>query len=305
MNRIGIDLGGTKIEGVVLAPNGTELHRERVATERERGYEAIVDRIVELIQLLEERTGTRCRVGLGHPGSETPRERRLKNSNTTCMNGQPLRSDLEARLGRPIRMANDANCFALSEAIDGSGAGARVVFGVILGTGVGGGVVLDRRVHRGPNDVGGEWGHTTLDPHGPACYCGHRGCVETILSGPAFAAEYRSEWNDSGENSPLTAEDIVAAATRGEKAAISALDRYCERLARALAGVVNVLDPDVIVLGGGLSKIERLYRDLPELMAEAIFNDEFRTPIRQNVHGDSSGVRGAAFLWAPEEHESL
>ncbi len=289
--RIGIDLGGTKIEAVAMDDRGDVVARERVATRREEGYDAIVDRVAGLVDLIEKRIRTEATIGVGHPGSESKSDGTLKNSNTTCMNGQPFRRDLESRLGRPIRMANDANCFALSEAIDGAGAGERVVFGVILGTGVGGGVVIDGKLHSGRNDVGGEWGHTPFDPTGRECYCGKRGCTEQYVSGPALERAYLDVTGTSATGAEIASLSMTHSEAR------RVLDQYFDDLARALANVINVLDPDVVVLGGGVSAIEALYTALPLRMADAIFNDACCTPIRRNSHGDSSGVRGAAFLW--------
>jgi fructokinase len=224
----------------------------------------------------------------------------MKNCNTTSLNGQLLGRDLESRLGREIRIANDADCFALSEALDGAGAGRHVVFGVILGTGCGGGIAIGGRIHQGPNRVAGEWGHTSIDPMGPACYCGDRGCIETFLSGPGLERDYRENGGQGG----IGAAAIVRRASAGDGPARSALDRYLERFGQGMAMVVDVLDPDCIVLGGGLSGIDRLYRDGPAAVARRVFGGEFVTPIARNRHGDSSGVRGAAMLW-PEAPEAM
>jgi len=297
MLRIGIDLGGTKTEGVVMDAAGNILARERRPTPQAGGYVAILDTIVALTNDLEKQAGQACRVGVGTPGATSATTGCLKNSNTVCLNGQPIKADLERILNRGIRLANDANCFALSEAIDGAGQGHGVVFGVILGTGVGGGVVFRGRLHEGPQHIAGEWGHNVLEPDGPPCYCGKRGCVETFLSGPGLALDFRM---NSG-NPAFDAEAIVAAARGGDALAESAMQRYLDRFGRALAVVVNILDPDAVVLGGGMSNIARLYDEGRERAARHIFNDAPRVTILRNVHGDSSGVRGAAQLWLPGE----
>ena len=298
--RIGIDLGGTKIEGIVLGDDGAERARLRVPTPRE-SYEATLDAVAGVIRELESQAGKECRVGVGHPGAISPATGLVKNANSTRLNGRPLDVDLKRLLDREdIRFSNDANCFAVSEAADGAGAGAPVVFGVILGTGVGGGVVIDGKPLVGAQAIGGEWGHNALplprddERPGPQCYCGRKGCVESWLSGPAFQAQYLK-----ASGSELRATDIAEAAATGEKIASECLERYCDRLARSLANVVNLLDPHVIVLGGGLSKIPQLYERVPELWKDYIFSerDRIATKLRPPVHGDSSGVRGAAWLW--------
>ena len=298
--RIGIDLGGTKIEGIVLADDGRERARLRVPTPRD-SYEATLEAVAGVIRELEAQVGETCRVGVGHPGAISPATGLVKNANSTRLNGRPLDVDLKQVLDRTdIRFSNDANCFAVSEASDGAGAGAPIVFGVILGTGVGGGVVIDGRPVVGAQAVGGEWGHNALplprddERPGPQCYCGRKGCVESWLSGPAFQAQYVKA---SGRE--LRATDIAEAAATGEKIASECLERYCDRLARSLANVVNLLDPHVIVLGGGLSKIPQLYERVPELWKDYIFSerDRIATRLRPPQHGDSSGVRGAAWLW--------
>jgi predicted NBD/HSP70 family sugar kinase len=294
MIRIGVDLGGSKIEIAALDAAGVFLLRKRIASPA-TSYEAIVEAIARLIEDAERELGARCPVGIGTPGSISRATGLLKNSNTVCLNGRPLRADLEARLGRAIRIANDANCFALSEAIDGAAAGASVVFGVILGTGVGGGIVVDGRVLDGPNGIAGEWGHNPLplpqaeDLPLPACYCGRAGCIETYLSGPGMSADHERH---GGERLPAH-----AIAASGAPACRATLDRYCERLARALATIVNVLDPEVIVLGGGLSNIDALYEEVPRRWGRYVFSDTIATRLVKHRHGDSSGVRGAAFLW--------
>lgn len=299
--RIGLDLGGTKIEGVALAGDGAPLARRRVATPR-HDYAATLAAMAGLIRDLEAETGRRGSVGVGMPGALSPATGLVKNANSTWLIGQPLDRDLSALLGREVRLANDANCFALSEAVDGAAAGARVVFGVIVGTGTGGGLVVDRKVLTGRNAIAGEWGHNPLpwprggEWPGPPCYCGKTGCVETFLSGPGMARDFREA---TGED--VEAPGIVARAERGDLPARAAVERYAGRMARALAVVLNVLDPDVIVLGGGMSQIGRLYESVPRLWQEWAFSDRVDTPLRPPAHGDSSGVRGAAWLWGPGE----
>ena len=280
--RIGIDLGGTKIEALALDAAGREIFRKRVATPR-CDYAATVSCVKALVSEIGEGT-----VGIGIPGAES--RGLIKNANSTWLIGRPLAKDLEAALGRPVRLENDANCFALSEASDGAGKGASVVFGVILGTGVGGGVVVDGKVIRGANAIAGEWGHNPIPaptaddlPH-PDCYCGRKGCIETYLSGPGLSNDHERA---TGER--LATEQVVL----HEKT----MRRYEERLARSLAGVINVLDPDVIVLGGGMSNVARLYTEVPRLWSRHVFSDRVATKLLPPVHGDSSGVRGAAWLW--------
>lgn len=295
--RLGIDLGGSKIEIVALAEDGSERLRRRVPTPA-GDYPATLEAIAALVADAESTLGCRGSVGIGIPGAESLIDGRIKNANSTCLIGQPLRNDLQALLQREIRLANDANCFALSEAIDGAGQGARCVFGVILGTGVGGGIVIDSRVLVGANAIAGEWGHNPLPPTAEdplpslSCYCGRQNCVETWLSGPALAADHQRL---NGES--LDAAAIAARAAAGNPACQASLDRHAARLGRALAGVINILDPDVIVLGGGLSRMAGLYAQLPRHCARYVFSDQFCTPIRPPLHGDSSGVRGAAWLW--------
>ena len=290
---IGIDLGGTKVEGIVLDEHLASVTRKRVPTERERGYEHIVARVAALVDELRQDAPLCRRVGIGTPGALSARSGLLKNSNTTCLNGRPLLVDLEARLEMAVVLENDANCFALAEARQGAGRGHRVVFGVILGTGVGGGLVWDGEVWRGPQHLAGEWGHHCLDPAGPPCYCGQRGCVETYLSGPALESAYVA-----AGGSPCPAAEIAARAARGEAAATAVLDRYCEAFGRALANVIDILDPEVVVLGGGLSHIAALYSRGRAAVAARVFNDELRTPILANSLGASAGVIGAALLTA-------
>jgi fructokinase len=288
---LGVDLGGTKIEGAVLNPDLSVHRRLRVPTERDRGYEHIVRRVAEVVgELRADVPGCRV-VGIGTPGSVSSRTGRLKNSNTTCLNGQPIVADLEAALGVAVRLENDANCFALAEALAGSGVAHRVVFGVILGTGVGGGLVLDGRLWAGPQHIAGEWGHHAIDPGGPACYCGQRGCVEAMLCGPALESAY------AARGAPrLPASEIAARATDGEPAASAVIEAYLDRFGRALANVISILDPDVVVLGGGLSNLDLLYDRGRDAVARYVFNDELRTPIVRHRLGDSAGVIGAALL---------
>jgi fructokinase len=286
--RLGIDLGGTKTEGVVLADDGRVVYRERRPTPARDGYEAILRTIVELTGDLETKAGVTCTVGIGTPGSLSAKTGFLKNSNTQALNGKPVREDLQQALQREVRIQNDANCFALAEAASGAGRGKHVVFGIIVGTGVGGGVVIGGAAHDGPNHIAGEWGHNVLEPDGPDCYCGKRGCVETLLSGPALERAY-------GQG--VDAATVVARMQAGEREARAAIDTYVTRFGKALASVVNILDPDVVVLGGGLSAIERLTRETQSAMAPWLFNDVVATPIVKNELGDSAGVIGAAWLW--------
>jgi fructokinase len=293
MHRIGLDLGGTKTEGIVMDAAGAILARERRPTPQAEGYDAILHNIHSLVLDLEKQVGQSCRVGIGTPGAISARTGGLKNSNTVCLNGKPVKHDLEKILNREIRFANDANCFALSEALDGAGQGHGVVFGVILGTGVGGGIVFQGHLHAGPQHIAGEWGHNVLEADGPECYCGKRGCVETFLSGPGLARDHAHHGGDPA----LNAQAIVARAAHGDAPAEAAMQRYLDRFGRALAVVINILDPDAVVLGGGMSHITRLYGEGRERVAGCIFSDELRTKILPHVHGDSSGVRGAAQLW--------
>jgi fructokinase len=295
--RIGIDLGGTKIELVALDASGRARIRRRVDTPAS-DYGAIVEAIGALVDSAERELGHAASVGVATPGARSRATGLLRNSNTTCLNGRPLKEDLEKRLGREVRMANDANCFALSEATDGAGAGAEVVFGVILGTGVGGGVAVRARVVEGANAIAGEWGHNALPlPAGddlplPRCYCGRSGCIETYLSGPGLSADH-----ERAGGGKLDAGAIATRAAAGDAACAATIGRYEARLARSLASVINVIDPDVIVLGGGLSRIARLYDGVPARWGEHVFCDEVRTRLLPPVHGDASGVRGAAWLW--------
>jgi fructokinase len=303
--RIGIDVGGTKIEGIAL--DGTsERARIRVATPRDN-YEATVSAIASVVADLEQRLGATATVGIGIPGTISPATGLVKNANSVWLIGRPLRRDIEAALGRTVRIENDANCFAISEATDGAAAGAAIVFGVILGTGVGAGIVAHGRVLSGANGIAGEWGHNALpwpakgERPGPACYCGRSGCIETYLSGPGMAADHQRHTGRC--ESP---EQVVAGAANGDLAPQATVIRYEHRLARALASVINVLDPEAIVLGGGMSNIDRLCANVPPLWTEFVFNrggeqDPIRTRLVRAAHGDSSGVRGAAWLWGVAE----
>jgi fructokinase len=294
--RIGIDLGGTKTEGIALAEDGAEIFRRRIDTPRD--YEGTLAALVALVAGIERETGERGAVGVGIPGAISPATGLVKNANSTWLIGQALDRDLSERLGRPVRVMNDANCFALSEATDGAGAGASMVFGVILGTGVGGGLVFERRCHDGPNRIGGEWGHNPLpwpnadELPGPACYCGRHGCVESWLSGPGLERDHRER-----TGSALPTREIVRDAAAGDAAAAESIARYHDRLGRGLASVINVLDPDVIVLGGGMSNLPDLAAAAARAVVPYVFSDTVATRIERNVHGDSSGVRGAAWLW--------
>jgi len=295
--RIGIDLGGTKIEAIALADDGKALLRRRVPTPA-GDYRAILDAVASLVAATEKELGRDGSIGIACPGAISATTGLIKNSNTTVLIGKPLDRDLATRLGQPVRLENDANCFTLSEAVDGAGTHGRVVFGVILGTGVGGGIVIDRQLVTGHNRVAGEWGHNPLpwprpdEFPGAQCYCGKSGCIETFLSGSGIARDYCAR---TGKR--LAAEQIVEAAGTGDGEAQKSLEAFRDRLARGLAAVVNTLDPDVIVLGGGLSNIMPLYTALPALVARHAFSDTIDTPIVRAAHGDSSGVRGAAWLW--------
>ena len=292
--RLGIDLGGTKIEIVALAADSTELLRRRVPTPRD-DYPGTLAAIAGMVQQAESELGQRGSLGVGIPGAESRVSGLIKNANSTWLIGRPLRHDLQALLQREVRLANDANCFALSEATDGAAAGAAVVFGVILGTGVGGGIAVQGKVLAGANAIAGEWGHNRLpgdETEWPACYCGRLGCVETFLSGPGMRRDHVRFGGDSIEPA-----EIAANAAAGNAACDATLQRYETRLARALAEVINILDPDAIVLGGGLSNIDRLYETVPKLWTARVFSDQVATRLLKSRHGDASGVRGAAWLW--------
>jgi len=301
MIRVGIDLGGTKIEGIALAHDGRAVAGRRVPTPRD-DYDGTIRAVVGLVEGLEASAGERGTVGMGMPGTVSPATGLVKNANSVWLIGRPLQQDLEGAIGRPVRLANDANCFALSEASDGAGAGAEVVFGVIIGTGTGGGIVVRGRLLTGPNAVAGEWGHNPLpwatgsEVPGVDCYCGRRGCIETFLSGPGLARDHAQV---TGER--LASEVVVARAADGDQAAESTLRRYEARMARALASIINVLDPDVIVLGGGLSNLTRLYASVPSAWGAWVFSDRVDTKLVPPRHGDASGMRGAAWLWPQRE----
>lgn len=295
--RIGIDVGGTKIEGLMLDTGGRDRGRRRVPAPR-GDYAATIRTIAGVIESLEREAGSAGTVGVGIPGAPSPATGLIKNANSTWLIGRPLQRDLESALQRPVRLANDANCFALSEAIDGAAAGAGVVFGIIVGTGCGAGIVVQQRVLTGPNAIAGEWGHNPLpwptctEWPGPPCYCGRTGCIEAFLSGPGLARDYQILGGADRE-----ASEIASRAEAGnDPIAVRCLARYEERFARALTAVLNVLDPDVVVLGGGLSNVERLYRNIPPLL-HPFGGEPVRTRLLRNTHGDSSGVRGAAWLW--------
>lgn len=298
--RIGIDLGGTKIEGIVLDATGREVIRRRMPTPT-GDYAATLSAIAGLVADLDAASGGSASVGIGIPGALSPATGLVKNANSTWLIGNRLDKDLETVLNRPIRLENDANCFAVSEAADGAATGADVVFGVILGTGVGGGIVIAGRPLRGRNAIAGEWGHNPLpwptddERPGPSCYCGLNGCIETFLSGPGLSNDFQATGGEA-----IAAKEIADRAAAGDPVAEATLQRYEQRLARALAGVINLLDPDVIVLGGGLSNLTRLYAHVPRLWSRWVFSDRVDTPLRKNRHGDSSGVRGAAWLWPAE-----
>ena len=295
--RIGIDVGGTKIEALAIDNDGQELARYRVDTPK-NDYRGTIEAVAGLVRRLETETGLTGTVGAGIPGSISANTRLVKNANSTWLNGKPLDEDLMVALGREVRVSNDANCFAVSEATDGAAAGSHVVFGVILGTGCGGGVAIDGRVHAGQNGVGGEWGHNPLpwpsaeEYPGPVCYCGKKGCLEMWISGTGLARDYRQM---TGRE--RTAREIIAEFEAGEKDATVMVDRLEDRLARGLSNVINILDPDVIVIGGGLSQAKHLYESVPKRLAKYVFGGEVDIPVVQAKFGDSSGVRGAAWLW--------
>jgi len=302
--RIGIDLGGTKTEVIALADDGKQLFRHRLPTPK-NDYQQTIGTIVELVRLAEEATGERGTVGLGIPGSISPYTRVVKNANSTWLNGQPFDKDLSDALQREVRLANDANCLAVSEAIDGAAAGAGIVFAVIIGTGCGAGIAINGHSLIGGNGTAGEWGHNPLPwmdedelrhREEVPCYCGKQGCIETFISGTGFATDYQRL---SGKK--LKGNEIMHLAQQQDPLAELAVGRYEMRLAKSLAHIVNILDPDVIVLGGGMSNVERLYKTVPQLIKPWVFGGEFETPVRKAVHGDSSGVRGAAWLWPMEK----
>jgi fructokinase len=299
--RFGIDLGGTKIEIAALDECGVDVFRRRVATPVD-DYRATLDAVARLVADGEGELGVTGTVGIGTPGSISRATGLLRGSNSVCLNGRPIKRDLEAALAREVRITNDANCFALSEATDGAGEGAGVVFGVILGTGVGAGIVVDGRVLDGPNAIAGEWGHNPLpwprddERPGPCCFCGRRGCIETFVSGPGLERDYLRAAEEP-RNSP----SIIAGAAQGDVLCERAIERYQDRLARSLAHVINLLDPDVIVLGGGLSNVDRFYTNVPALWGPWVFSDRIDSRLVRHLHGDSSGVRGAAWLWGGKQ----
>lgn len=321
-HRMGIDLGGTKVEAVVLDSVGDVIVRERRPTPVSNGYDAIIRAIAALVGDIETKINHKCHVGIGTPGAIIPESGLLKNSNTVCMNGQPVHRDLESVLSRPVRIENDANCFALSEATNGAGKGASVVFGVIMGTGVGGAIVVDGKLVSGLHHIAGEWGHNQLEATGPRCYCGRDGCVETLLSGPGIAADYqriRSAGDNSGSpgefnsdvtiepdrsDQPIDARRITELAESGDIYAQQTIDRFLQRFGRAMAYIVNILDPQIIVLGGGVSNIDAIYDKGRDYMTQHVFTDVCRTSLLRNLHGDSSGVFGAAMLWSNDEQAS-
>ena len=297
MMRIGIDMGGTKIEGIALAENGMELFRKRIDTPR-NDYDGTVKAISGIVEELESETNQKGTVGIGIPGAISPQTRLVKNANSTWIIGRDFEHDLATALGREVRLANDANCLAVSESVDGAGAGAKVVFAIILGTGCGGGIAIDQKIHAGPHSIAGEWGHITLgwmsaeEYPGGNCFCGKRGCLETFVSGTGFENEYERQ-----TGTRISGHEIIMLIEQGDDTAEKVMRTYENRLARAIATVVNFLDPDVLVLGGGMSNISRIYQNLPVQIVDWVFGNEFTTPIRPAKHGDSSGVRGAAWLW--------
>ena len=299
--KIGIDLGGTKIEGIALSDAGDELFRKRVPTPQ-GDYPGILQAIADLVTKLEAETGLQGSIGIGTPGALSPATSLMRNSNSVCMNGKAVLDDLQSTLGREVRIANDANCFALSEATDGAASHDAVVFGVIIGTGTGAGIVVDRKVLVGPNAIAGEWGHNPLpwpqadELPGADCFCGRSGCIETWVSGPGMVRDHIRH-NSLSSEQDITPKVLVDAAEQGDGSAVQTLQRYERRLAKSLAHVINMLDPDAIVLGGGMGNIESLYENVPAILPEYVFSDVVNTKLVAPVHGDSSGVRGAAWLW--------
>jgi fructokinase len=292
MNRIGIDLGGTKIEGIVLDAAGKEIFRKRVPTERERGYQHILEKIKSLHdELVAAVPGQPTTFGIGTPGAISPRTGLLKNSNTTCMNGQPVKADLEKLLGRKIEIQNDANCFAMAEALLGAGKGKKLVFGVIIGTGCGGGIVHIGEVLTGAQAIAGEWGHMSIDPSGPICYCGKRGCVETYISGGGLENRYAEKF---GTRKSL--KEVEVAYFSGEPKAVEFMGEFFDRFGRAMANLIDILDPDIVVLGGGVSNFNAIYTEGVAAVRKYVFTDELETPIVKHQFGDSAGVFGAALV---------
>ena len=290
-------MGGTKIEGIALAENGEELFRKRIDTPR-NDYDGTVKAITGIVNVLESETNQKGTVGIGIPGAISPKTGLVKNANSTWIIGKDFEHDLVTALGKKVRLANDANCLAVSESVDGAGAGANVVFAIILGTGCGGGIAIDKKVHAGPHAIAGEWGHITMgwmspeEYPGEECFCGKRGCLETFVSGTGFENEYERQTGNR-----ISGHKIIKLLEQGEKTAEKVMRTYENRLARGIATLTNFLDPDVLVLGGGMSNISRIYQNLPALIVDWVFGHEFTTPIRPARHGDSSGVRGAAWLW--------
>lgn len=292
MHRIGIDLGGTKIEGIVLNEKGTELFRKRIPTEREKGYEHILNNIKTLYEELAHKAGGKKHtLGMGTPGAISPRTGLLKNSNTVCMIGKPVKIDLEKLLGRKVEIQNDANCFAMAEALYGAGKGKNMVFGVIMGTGCGGGLVVNQKVWTGQQAIGGEWGHMSIDPKGPICYCGMPGCVETYISGGGLENRYFDKY---GERRPL--KEIEKDYYKGDKRAVEFMNIFFKNFGRCFANLINVLDPDIVVIGGGVSNFEAIYTEGVKEVARQVFSDSLETPIVKHKLGDSAGVIGAALI---------
>ena len=289
MNRIGIDLGGTKIEGILISETGEILARKRIPTQQHEGYKAILARIISLVRELSEIHANKYTLGICTPGTLSPKSGRIKNSNTTCLIGKPLHKDIEKGCDHPVLMDNDANCFALAEAILGAGSNYHTVFGVIMGTGVGGGIVMDKKVHRGAGFIAGEWGHHKIDPNGPKCYCGQRGCVETFISGPALERQWTTITGSMLPLKKIIEEKQTNPYREWKKG-------FLMHFGLALSNVINILDPDVIVLGGGLSNISFLYSEGIKYIEQYVFSDYPHTPIVQNTLGDSAGVIGAAYL---------
>jgi fructokinase len=291
MYRIGIDLGGTKIEGVVLDGDGKEIIRKRIPTEREKGYEHILNRLKSLHDELAAAAGQPTTFGIGTPGAIAPRTGLLKNSNTVCMNGRPVKRDLEKLLGRKVEAQNDANCFALAEALMGAGRGRNLVFGVIMGTGCGGGIVYKGEVFTGPQGIGGEWGHMCIDPQGPVCYCGQKGCVETFISGGGLEQRYLERY---GVRRPL--KEVEAEYFARDARAVEFMQEFFDRYGRAMANLIDILDPDVVVLGGGVSNFKAIYNEGLKAVQKYVFTDVLETPIVKHELGDSAGVLGAALV---------
>ena len=291
MYRIGIDLGGTKIEGVVLDADGKELVRKRIPTEREHGYQHILQRLKSMHDELAAAVSGPTTFGIGTPGANSPRTGLLKNSNTVCMNGQPVKADLEKLLGRKIEIQNDANCFAMAEALLGAGKGKKLVFGVIMGTGCGGGIVYKGEVFTGAQAIAGEWGHMSIDPHGPLCYCGQKGCIETFISGGGLEKRYAEKY---GVKRPL--KEVEAAYFAGEPQAVEFMQWFFDRFGRAVANLIDILDPDIVVIGGGVSNFKAVYTEGVAAVRKYVFTDELQTPIVKHQLGDSAGVLGAALV---------